>query len=111
MLIILMQPTQAISPLSQAVIGIALMVILVVLGAELFSGVLLRATAATPISTTFGTPMALFPVPASTAATVNVLVPLSAASGIDHLSIRLLRGRRLRRAALFFEWYSLFKKN
>jgi hypothetical protein len=55
--------------------------------------------------------MALFPVPASTAATVNVLVPLSAASGIDHLSIRLLRGRRLRRAALFFEWYSLFKKN
>ena len=102
MLIILMQPTQAISPLSQAVIGIALVVFFLVIGAELFSGVLLRATAATPISTTFGTPMALFPVPAATAATVKGLVPPSVASRIDHLSIRLFRGRRLRRAALVF---------
>ena len=74
------------------------MVVFLVIGAELFSGVLLRATAATPISTSFGTPMALSTIPAATAATVKGLVPPSVASGIDFLlfdySWARLAGRR-----------------
>ena len=77
------QTTQVAFPLSRVVIAIA-MVVSPVLETLLSSGVLLRATTATPGAAACTPAMALW---AGAAATVSRSALLSVASGIDYLSI------------------------